>query len=250
LATLEIFGDHFVQIVDAIEVNVVQLADFGLDIPGNGDIHHENRFMLAQLQRTFHRAFAQNRQLAGSGADDDIAAHQFSRNIRQQHGVGTELFGEDAGPLQGTVGDHDALYTQVMQMTGDQGDGLAGANQQGLAALQVAENLFGQADGGKCHGHRVFADGCISAHLLGGIERGLKQPTQQRTNGTGLTRHGVGGLHLAQNLRLAQHQRIETSGHTHHVTNCRILFVHISACAQVVEAQMVVIGQPAQDDIR
>jgi hypothetical protein len=34
------------------------------------------------------------------------------------------------------------------------------------------------------------------------------------------------------------------------VTNCRIIFVHIGARAQFLEAQMVVIGQPAQHDIR
>jgi hypothetical protein len=41
--------------------------------------------------------------------------------------------------------------------------------------LQVAENLLGQADRGKRHGHRVFTDGGVGAHLLGGIERGLEQ---------------------------------------------------------------------------
>ena len=49
LTALEVFRDDFVQIIDAIEVNVVQLADFGLDITGNSDIHHKNRLVLAQL---------------------------------------------------------------------------------------------------------------------------------------------------------------------------------------------------------
>ena len=66
--------------------------------------------------------------------------------------------------------------------------------------MQVTENLLGQADRGKCHGHRVFADGGVGAHLLGGIERGLEQPAQQRANGAGLPRYGVGGLHLAEDL--------------------------------------------------
>ena len=43
--------------------------------------------------RAFHRALAKNRQLAGGGADHDIASHQLGRNIRQQHGVGAKLFG-------------------------------------------------------------------------------------------------------------------------------------------------------------
>ncbi|MNL07971.1 hypothetical protein D3C87_1286710 [compost metagenome] len=65
LAALEVFGDHFVEIVNAVEVNVVQLADFRLDIPGNGDVDHKDRFVLAQFQCAFHRALAKNRQLTG-----------------------------------------------------------------------------------------------------------------------------------------------------------------------------------------
>jgi hypothetical protein len=121
-------------------------------------------------------------------------------------------------------------------MAGDQRDGLAGADQQGLAALQVAENLFGQADGGKRHGHRVFADGGVGTHLLGGVERRLEQSPQQRADGAGLARHGVGRFHLAEDLRFAQHQRVEPGGDAHHVTNCRIIFVHIGARAQLIEA--------------
>lgn len=137
-----------------------------------------------------------------------------------------------------------------MQVAGDQGDGLAGADQQCLAALQIAENLFRQAHRGKGHGNRVFADGGVGAHLLGGAEGGLEQPPQQRANGSGLTRHGVGGFHLPEDLRFAQHQRVQPRGDTHHVTNGRIVFVHIGTGAQVFEAQMVVLGQPAQHDIR
>jgi hypothetical protein len=78
-----------------------------------------------------------------------------------------------------------------------------------LAALQVAENLLGQADRGKRHGHRVFADGGVGAHLLGGAEGGLEQAPEQRADGAGLAGHGVGRFHLAENLRFAQHQRVE-----------------------------------------
>ena len=43
-----------------------------------------------------------------------------------------------------------------------------------LAALQVTENLFGQADRGKRHGNRVFTDRRVGAHLFSGIERCLE----------------------------------------------------------------------------
>jgi hypothetical protein len=236
LTTLEVLGNHFVKIIDAVQVNVVQLADFRLDIPGNGDVDHEDRFVLAQLQRAFHRALAKNRQLTGGRADDDIAAHQFCRDVRQQHRVGAELLGQQTGALQRAVGNDDALDTQLVQMAGDQSNGLAGTDQQGLAALQITENLFGQADRGKRHRHRVFTDRGVGAHLLGRIECRLKQSPQQRADGAGLAGHGVGRFHLTENLRLAQHQRVEPGGDAHHVTNCRIIFMHISTRAQLIEA--------------
>lgn len=136
-----------------------------------------------------------------------------------------------------------------MQMARDQRNRLTGTDQQRTAALQIAENLFRRAHRSKRHRHRVLADRSIGTHLLGGIERRLKQPPQQRTDGAGLAGHGVGRFHLTENLRFAQHQRIEPGGDAHHVTNSRIVFMHIGTGAQFVEAQMVIIGQPAQHDI-
>ena len=76
---------------------------------------------------------------------------------------------------QSSVGNHDTFHSQLMQMAGDQGNGLARTNQQGLAALQVAEDLLGQAHGGKGDRHRVLTDGGVGAHLLGRVEGGLEQ---------------------------------------------------------------------------
>ncbi|MNL07970.1 hypothetical protein D3C87_1286700 [compost metagenome] len=150
--------------------------------------------------------------------------------------MSTELLGQQTGPFQSAVGNDDALDAQFVQMAGDQSDGLAGADQQSLTALQITENLLGQADGGKRHRYRVFTDGGVGAYLFGGIEGCLKQPPQQRPDGAGLAGHGVGRFHLTENLRLAQHQRVEPGGDAHHVTNCRIIFMHISTRAQLIEA--------------
>ncbi|MNF51292.1 hypothetical protein D3C84_326100 [compost metagenome] len=151
LTALEVFGNDLVKIVDRIQINVVQFADFWFDITGYGDVHHENRLVFAQLQCAFHRALAQDRQLAGGRADDDVALDQLLGNIGQQYRMGTELFGQGTGSLQCTVGNHDTLDALLMQVARDQGDGFAGTDQQRLAAGQVAEDLLGQADRGKRH---------------------------------------------------------------------------------------------------
>ncbi|MNH38289.1 hypothetical protein D3C78_591450 [compost metagenome] len=49
------------QVIDGVEIDVVQFSDLRLDVAWYGDIDHENRFVPAQLQCTFHRALAQDR---------------------------------------------------------------------------------------------------------------------------------------------------------------------------------------------
>ncbi len=156
--------------------------------------------------------------------------------------MGAELFGQLAGPLQGAVGYDDTLDALVVQVPRHQADGLTGADQQRLAAVQIGEDLLGQADRGEGHRHRVLANGGIGAHGLGGAEGGLEQTPEQRPDGAGLTRHGVGRLELAENLRLAQHHRIQPAGHAHHVAHRVMVAVHVGTGAQLFDAQAVVVG--------
>ena len=236
LTTLEILCDHFVQVVDGIQIHVIQLADLGLDVPRHGDIDHEHRLVLAPFKRLFDRALAEDRQLTGSGTDDDVAVMQFARDIGQQDRVRAQLSCQRAGTLEGPIGNDDLFHALLMQVTRHERDRLTGSDQQGLAALQVAEDLTGQADGGKCDGNRVLADGGIRPHRLGRAEGRLEQPAKQRADASGLPRHRVRRFHLAENLRLTQHQRVEARGDTHHVAYGLIVDMHISARLEFLEA--------------
>ncbi len=136
-----------------------------------------------------------------------------------------------------------------MQVARHQGDGFASADQQRLAALQVAEDLSRQADRGESHRHRVLADGGVGPYGLGRAEGGLEQPPEQRADAASLARDGVGRLHLSKDLRLAQHQRIEPGGDTHHMTHGLVVDVHVGAGLELVEAEAVIVGQPGQHGI-
>ncbi|MNZ40518.1 hypothetical protein D3C78_580400 [compost metagenome] len=205
--------------------------------------------MPALLQRAFHRALAEDRQLAGGGADDDIAVDQLLGNVGQQYRMRTELFGQGAGPLQGAVGHDDAAHPLLVQVAGDQGNGFTGADQQRLATTQVTEDLLGQAHRGKGYRHRVFADGGVGAYLLGGTEGGLEKPPEQWADGPGFAGHGIGRLHLPEDLRLAEHQRVKPGGHPHHVPHGIVIFMDVGAGAQFIQAQLMIFGQPAQDTL-
>ncbi len=238
------------EVVHRIEVDVFQLAHLRLDVARHGDIDHEDGLVATLLERPLHRALAEDRQLAGSGADDDVTVDQFVRNVGQQHGMGAEFFRQVAGALQGSVGNDDTPHALFMEVTGDQGDGLAGADQQGLAAAEVAEDLLGQADRGKGHRHRVLTDRGVGAYRLGGVEGGLEQAPQQRTDGTGLAGHGIGRLELTKDLWFAQHHGVQPRGHAHHVPYRGLVLVQIDAGAQIFQGDPVVLGEPGQHGLR
>ena len=52
----------------------------------------------------------------------------------------------------------------------------------------------------------------VGAHLLGHRERVLEQPLQPRAQGACAIGGLIGGLDLPQNLRFAQHHRIQPGG--------------------------------------
>ena len=137
-----------------------------------------------------------------------------------------------------------------MQVPRHQRDGLPCADQQRLTALQIAEDLSGQADRGERDGNRVLANGGVGTHGLCGAECRLEQAAKQRTDASGFPRHRVGRFHLAKNLRLTQYQRIEPRGDPHHVAYGLIVDMHIGARLEFFEAEAMIIGQPGQHCIR
>ncbi len=202
--------------------------------------------MLAPLERLLHRTLAENRQLTSGGTDDDVAVVQLVWDIGEQDRMRAQLGSQRAGTLERTVGDDDPLNALLVQVTRDQGDGFASADQQCLTALQITENLPSQADCGKRYGNRVFADRGIGTHGLCRTEGRLEQPTKQRADAAGLPCDGIGRLHLTKNLRLAQYQRIQPGGDPHHVAHGLIVDMHIGARLEFIEAESVIAGQPSE----
>jgi hypothetical protein len=56
---------------------------------------------------------------------------------------------------------------------------------------------------------------------------------------------GEGFFHLAEDLRLAQHQRIEAAGDAHQMADGVIILMPVKAFSQVFFVEAVVVAQPA-----
>ena len=85
---------------------------------------------------------------------------------------------------------------------------LAGADEQHRAAREVAEHLLGERGSGSRHGGRALADRCLDASAPAGMERLAEEAIEQRAGGADLECVS----HLAEDLALARHERVEAGG--------------------------------------
>ena len=134
-------------------------------------------------------------------------------------------------------------------MRGAQFDHFTGADEQHLLRRQAVENSGRQMHGGGGHRHRVGADGGGRTHLLGHGEGLLEQLAQQRAHGPGFFGGARRLLHLTQDLRLAQHHRIEAGGDAEHVTHRILLRMLVEIRVDLLRRQRMVFGQPVRSGL-
>ena len=132
-------------------------------------------------------------------------------------GAAAHFSGQRFGVGRGAAGDRDladALRPQVLRR---QRADLAGADHQHAAAVEAAENLARQRHRGKAHRDRPFAERGLRAHALADAERRVKEAGEHRADALARGRHLERVLDLAEDLRFADHQRVEAGGHTEQV---------------------------------
>ena len=86
---------------------------------------------------------------------------------------------------------------------------LARAHEQHVLVLQLAEDLARQLDRDVGDGDRVATDARLRAHALGRGQRAIAQRVEGRAQGARLLRRLVGLLDLPEDLRLADHHRLQ-----------------------------------------
>ncbi len=123
-------------------------------------------------------------------------------------------------------------------------DGFAGADKQDAGLAQVREQAFCQTHGGECDRHRIGADAGVGAHTLGHGKGLLQQAFHRRMQSTGAARGLIGILDLAENLRLAEHHRIQPGSHAKQVADGGIIGVPVKELIEPALGQSMVAEQP------
>ena len=94
----------------------------------------------------------------------------------------------------------------------------SGADHGDVQPLDVAEDLLGEGDRGEADRHGARGQAGLGADALADGERRVKEAVEDRPDHLHLGRDGVGFLHLAEDLRLADDERVEARRDAEEVT--------------------------------
>ena len=114
--------------------------------------------------------------------------------------------------------DRHLLHALRLHVPGRQLAHFAGADDEDGPPLEVAEDLARERDRRKADRDGARGEPGLRADALAGGERRVKQPVEHGADRLRAGGEGVGFFHLAEDLRLADDQRIEAGGHAEQMT--------------------------------
>ena len=129
-------------------------------------------------------------------------------------------------------------------------DHLAGADEQQALVGDRREDPLGELDRRRRHRDRRAADVGLRAHVLGHREGALEQAVEHQPERAGRLRVPDRLLHLAQDLRLAQHHRIEAARHPERVRDRLLPRQRVDVGRQRIPRHVVELLQPLDDRLR
>jgi hypothetical protein len=183
----------------------------GLDVARHRDVHEEEGPALAHAHGALDHVALHDRGAARGARDDDVRSPDLLLELVPGDGRCVHLAGKGRGAVEAPVA--DAQRARVLAQAARRGlRHLARAQQEDDALVQIAEDVPSQVDRDARDTHRAGADGRLRAHPLRGRERPAHAATEHALERPG----GDGGvvrlLHLSEDLRLAEHHRVEARG--------------------------------------
>ncbi len=132
------------QIVDRVQIDVIQLRHFGLDIARHRQVYHDHGHMAPRPGRFLHQSQTQYGQGTGRTGDHNIKFGQALGQVGQLHGFTIEPGGERFRTLTRAIGyDHTGGLLRG-KMGGTQLDHFTGPNKQHPGFGQIAKHPLGQ----------------------------------------------------------------------------------------------------------
>ncbi len=177
----------------------------------------------------------------------DVELGEALGQLVQRDRGGSEARGQLLAALERPVGDGDRLRVPGGEVRGGEIDHLAGADQQQVLVGERRVDALGELDRRRGHRNRRAADVGVASHVLRHRERALEKAVEDQAQSA--RRFGAAHrlLHLAENLRLAEHHRIEPAGDAKGVRDRAILRQRVDIRMERLGGHPVEALQPALD---
>ncbi len=137
------------------------------------------------------------------------ACFRYSPEALERDREAAELARQLDRVVEGARRHHDGAAAARLQMARDELAHLAGADQHDRLVVESLEDGARQIRRDRRHRHRFPGDAGLGADTLGDRERAVEGLVEDRARGAGTGRRHVLLLHLPEDLRLADHHRIE-----------------------------------------
>ena len=223
----QVLPRHVGEVVDVIEVDVVQVVDERVEVPGHAEVDEEHVALLALPQHLDRGIARHQRLLRLHGTDDHVRQPEIAAVVLETDGAGLETIRQFHRLLEGAVGDHQAVHAVLHQVAHQRFTHGAGADDHDGLFLQPVENAPGQIHRHRAHGHRPVGDARVLPHPLGHGEGAVEEPVEDAADGARLLRDGVVLLQLTEDLWLAHDHGVEAGGHAedvpHRVLACVVV---------------------------
>ena len=168
-------------------------------------------FFISSLRSKYSRSAA--------GRDDDIHFFQPVRYWSYGTIVPRTRLARPFARASRTIGHEDLLHARSQQVARRKLRHLSRADQHHSPLLQRSEYLARKFHGCVTDRNSADADIGLGAHSLGDAECARDYRVQQPVDGALILRERVGGLQLAEDLRLADDHRVQACGDSEEMAN-------------------------------
>ena len=218
-APREVFADRRLKVIDVVEKDLLDFARGGLDVARDRDVDDEQRTPAPRPHDRFDVRLGQDRRPRAGRGDDDVTRGEGGVHVLPSRGGrAADRLGRPGRVRHRAADDRHLTHALRLHVLRRELAHLAGAEHDDAAALQVAENLAREADGGVADRDRARAEIGFRPYSLADGEAGVEEAVEQRPGGFSLSRRAVRLLHLSENLRLADDERVEAGGDAEQVT--------------------------------
>ncbi|MCW0417707.1 hypothetical protein NB689_003461 [Xanthomonas sacchari] len=235
--------DRALQVVDGVQVGVGEVGHAGLDVARHRQIEQQHRLVLARAQRLLDLGPCHHRLARGGGREHHVGLVQVALQFAQRQRHATVAAGQFLRVGEGAVGDQQTPHAALAEMLGGQLDGLAGADQQHGGFAEPGEGTLRQAHRGGGDRDRIGAHAGVGARALGHREGLLEQAVQAAAHRPMFACQRPGVLHLAEDLRLAQHHRVQPGGDPEQVPHRVRVLVLVQIAVQTGGMRVQPVGQ-------